>query len=122
MILVDTSVWIDHFRRMDVTLADLLNAGVVACHPFVIGEIACGTLKDRARILDALGQLPLVPLASHREAMVFLERRRLAGCGIGWVDMHLLASTTLAGGARFWTRDKRLAGVAADLGLAYSPA
>jgi predicted nucleic acid-binding protein len=122
VILVDTSVWIDHFRRGDATLANLLGAGVVACHPFVIGELACGGLKHRARVLDALGNLSPVPVATHHEAMMFLEQRGLAARGIGWVDVHLLASTALAADACLWTRDKRLAGVAASLGMAYAPA
>lgn len=122
MILVDTSIWIDHFRHGNATLASLLGSGVVICHPFVIGELACGGLKHRARILDALGNLSSAPVAAHREALMFLERHGLAARGIGWVAVHLLASTALSGGAGFWTRDKRLAIVAADLGMAYSPA
>lgn len=122
MILVDTSVWIDHFRRRDASLVHLLDAGLVLCHPFVIGELACGHLRDRARILDALGSLASAPVAAHHEAILFLHRHALAGRGIGWLDVHLLASTALAADARLWTRDKRLASVAAGLGMAYVPA
>lgn len=120
MILIDTSVWIDHFRRDNTTLADLLTAGVVICHPFVIGELACGGLKHRARVLGALGALSSAPVATHREAMMFLERHGLAARGIGWVDVHLLASTALSGGTKLWTRDKRLANLAADLGMGWT--
>lgn len=120
MILVDSSIWIGHFRRCNVMLAGLLEQGVVLCHPFVIGELACGQLKDRARVLDALGLLSCAPVASHVEALAFIDRHRLGGLGIGWIDVHLLAATALAGGARLWTRDKRLARTAESLGLAYS--
>ncbi len=122
MILVDTSVWIDHLRRGDAALANLLDSGVVICHPFVIGELACGGLKHRARVLEALGSLSSAPVATHREAMIFLERHDLAACGIGWVDVHLLAGTALSGGTKFWTRDKRLAAIADDLGMMWHPA
>lgn len=121
MILVDTSVWIDHFRHGDAHLARMLDADLVLCHPFVIGELACGGLRRRERILDALGNLSRAPIAAHREALVFLDRHGLAGRGIGWVDVHLLASAALAGGTLLWTRDKRLAGVSAVLGLDYRP-
>ncbi|WHZ18777.1 MAG: Toxin 1, PIN domain [Rhodanobacteraceae bacterium] len=122
MILVDTSVWIDHFRRPDASLVHLLDAGLVLCHPFVIGELACGNLRERSRILDALGSLASAPVAAHHEAVLFLDRHALAGRGIGWLDVHLLASTALAADARLWTRDTRLASVAADLRMAYNPA
>lgn len=89
-------------------------------HPFVIGELACGQWHNRDRVLGALADLPVAPVATHDEALVFLARHALAGRGIGWVDVHLLASTALAGGAKLWTRDKRLAGAATNLGLAYS--
>lgn len=119
MILADTSVWIDHLRRSDASLAHVLQDGLVLCHPFVIGELACGHLRQRAQVLDAMSELPSAPVATHREVLVFVERHALAGRGIGWVDAHLLTSTALAGGAKLWTRDKRLAGIANDLGLAW---
>ncbi|MES2405382.1 MAG: type II toxin-antitoxin system VapC family toxin [Pseudomonadota bacterium] len=119
MILVDTSVWIDHLRRSGASLAHVLQDGLVLCHPFVIGELACGHLRQRAQVLDAMSELPSAPVATHREVLVFVERHALAGRGIGWVDAHLLTSTALAGGAKLWTRDKRLAGIANDLGLAW---
>lgn len=120
MILVDTSVWVDHLRHNDTGLAWALESSLVLCHPFVIGELACGSLRQRAVVLDALAKLTMAPVATHDEAMLFAQRHALAGCGIGWVDVHLLASTALAGGARLWTRDKRLAAVAERLGLAYA--
>lgn len=119
MILVDSSVWIDHLRRGDPALERALDAALVLCHPFVIGELACGSLRQRARLLAALRAMPGAPVATHDEALTFLERHHLAGRGIGWVDVHLLASTILAGGARLWTRDKRLAAMAADLGIGH---
>jgi len=119
VILVDTSVWIDHLRRGDALLTHVLEIGLVLCHPFVIGELACGHLRQRTRVLGAMEVLPSAPVATHREALVFVERHALAGRGIGWVDAHLLASTALAGGTKLWTRDKRVAGIANDLGLVW---
>lgn len=120
MIVVDTSVWIDHLRRSELRLAAALQSGLVLCHPFVIGELACGHLRSRQTLLESLAQLPAAPVASHGEALAFLERHALAGRGIGWADVHLLASTALAAGARLWTRDRRLAEVAGELRLAHS--
>jgi hypothetical protein len=96
----------------------MLESSLVLCHPFVIGELACSHLHGRAEVLDALEKLPRAPVASHDEALVFLDRHGLAGRSIGWVDVHLLAGTALAGGY-LWTHDKRLAAVAADLGFGY---
>jgi hypothetical protein len=114
--LIDTSVWVDHFRRGDPTLRALLNRDEVECHPFVIGELACGTLRRRFEILALLQSLPQVPRASHEEVLLFVERYRLMGRGIGWIDAHLLASTAL-GGTLLWTRDRRLSDLAHTLGL-----
>jgi predicted nucleic acid-binding protein len=114
--LVDTSVWVDHLRRRNVTLAGLLDQTQVWTHAFVIGELACGNLAQRGKILDALAALPQVPIASHDETLAFLEAHRLMGRGLGWIDVHLLASAKLAK-LPFWTMDKRLASVAADLQL-----
>jgi predicted nucleic acid-binding protein len=97
----------------------MLQSGLVLCHPFVIGELACGHLRDRARVLDALSDMPVAPVATHTEALTFLNRHTLAGRGVGWVDVHLLASAALAGGARLWTSDKRLAALTTDVGLGY---
>ena len=120
MILVDSSVWVDHLRRPDSGLSEVLESGLVLCHPFVVGELVCGHLRRPAAVLAALEQLASAPIATHGEALDFVRRHTLVGRGIGWVDVHLLASTALAGGARLWTRDKRLAAVAGELNLAYS--
>ncbi len=101
-------------------LGGMLESGLVLCHPFVIGELACGSLHQRATILSALCALPAAPVATQEEALVFLDRHGLAGRGIGWVDVHLLASTALAGRARLWTRDRSLALVAAGLGFGHA--
>lgn len=119
MILVDTSVWVDHFRSGVVRLAQELEAGQVLAHPFVIGELACGNLQNRREVLDLLGRLPSVPMATHAEALGFLEARSLMGRGIGFVDVHLLASAALATPARLWTLDGRLSAVATELHLGY---
>ncbi len=119
MILVDTSVWIDYLHAGDERLSAALNAGLVLMHPMVLGELACGTLRNRAAVLDLLSNLPSAPRASDAEVLALLERGTLMGRGIGYVDVHLLASATLAGTARLWTRDKRLAAVAAELALAF---
>lgn len=117
MILVDSSVWMDHLRRTDAELSALLAARVVLVHPFVMGEIACGSLPNRHQVLSELRALPRAPVAPHDEVLGFLDRFALGGRGIGWVDVHLLASTLLAGRALLLTRDKRLRAVAAELGL-----
>jgi predicted nucleic acid-binding protein len=117
LILVDTSVWIDHLRRGDARLAALLERGEVATHPFVIGELACGSLKERPVILQLLKQLPPAVVADHEEVLRLVERHRLHGRGIGYVDVHLLAAASLTHGARLWTRDRRLHRLAAELGL-----
>ena len=120
MILVDTSVWVDHLRRGDPGLVALLERAAVVMHPFVMGEIACGSLKDRQSLLELLHDLPGAVIATDDEAMQFIERHRLYGKGIGYIDVHLLASVALTGGAQLWTRDQRLRQVAATMGFAYS--
>lgn len=117
MILVDTSVWVDHLRRGVPALAALLEAGDVLLHPWIVGELACGTLRRRSEILDLLQKLPAAPVASHDEALAFIETHALMGRGIGYVDVHLLASARLHGAAQLWTRDARLAAAASDLGI-----
>lgn len=116
MILVDTSVWVDHLRAGDDGLAVALETGDVLSHPLVIGELACGNLRNRRELLALLGKLPATPVASHAEALAFIEAHALAGRGIGFVDVHLLAAAALAS-ARLWTRDRRLARVASALDL-----
>jgi predicted nucleic acid-binding protein len=116
MILVDTSVWIEHLRARNDRLRDLLFDQQVLCHPFVIGELACGMLQKRGEILTMLKALPEADLLDHEEVMSFLDARRLYGRGIGWVDAHLLASALLTGCA-LWTLDKPLRRVAADLSV-----
>jgi hypothetical protein len=120
MILVDTSVWVDHLRAGDKTLAALLEAGRVMAHAFVIGELALGHLRRRQTILRALQDLPQATAAADAEVLLFIERHALAGLGIGYVDAHLLASTRLTAGSVLWTRDKRLSGVAERLRLGWS--
>lgn len=120
MILVDTSVWIDHFRSTNSHLAELLESNLVSVHPWIVGELACGNLADRANVLSLLKTMPQTSVASEDEVLFFIERHLLAGKGIGYIDAHLLAAATL-GSARFWTRDKRLLAVAEGLGLAYQP-
>jgi hypothetical protein len=113
-VLVDTSVWIDHLRRGNATLAAELARAEVWCHPFVIGEIASGRLRKRREILSLLRALPRVPVADHDEVLVFVERNRLDGSGLGWIDAHLLASAKLSN-IPIWTLDRRLASLARSL-------
>lgn len=122
MILVDTSVWIDHLRRRDERLGRLLEQGRALAHPFVIGELALGNLRNRDTILRALRDLPTAPVATENEMPAFIERHGLHGIGIGYIDAHLLAATLLTPGAALWTRDRRLGEVAARLGLAWNAA
>jgi len=117
MILVDTSVWVDHLRSGDDDLVTLLNTSQVSIHPFVLGELACGNLQNRSELLALLRDLPRISVASDDEVDFFIERHALMGKGIGYVDAHLLASLTLDGTSRLWTRDRRLHGVAETLGL-----
>lgn len=119
MILVDTSIWVDHLHSGDRGLAEVLDGGQVLMHPMVLGELACGTLRNRATVLDLLSNLPLVSKATDAEALALIERRALMGRGLGYIDVHLLASVAVAGTARLWTRDKRLAAAAVDLALAF---
>ena len=122
MILVDTSVWVDHLRRGDTKLAVLLERSSVLMHPFVVGEIACGSLADRATILELLQDLPAAIVADNGEALRFIDRYVLHGKGIGFVDVHLLASVALTQGAKLWTRDRKLHAAARVLGCAHTGA
>lgn len=118
MILVDTSVWVDHLRRGDARLAELLERSTVLMHPFVVGEMACESLRERGAILELLQDLPGAVVAQSDEVLQFIERHDLHGKGIGYVDVHLLASVALTEGAKLWTRDKKLRAVAQGLGYA----
>lgn len=117
MILVDTSVWIDHLRHGDSALANLLNAGEVVMHPFVIGELALGNLRQRDVILDTLNNMPRAKIATNEEALAFINQSKLYGLGIGYIDAHLLASVRLTPATLIWTLDKRLRAAADLLGL-----
>lgn len=121
MILVDTSVWIDHLQRSDPHLQKLLRDKDVLCHPMVIGEIAVGSFKQRAVILAQLSALPRTITASHDEALRFITRHALYGSGIGYIDVHLLAAVKLTPGSTLWTRDKRLREFAESLDLDFRP-
>ena len=117
MILADTSVWVDHFRKQDARLSSLLLAGQIVIHPFVIGELALGSLRNRAQTLSYLNLLPQVRLSSTDEVRTLIEARSLHARGIGLVDMHLIASVLLTPPARLWTRDSRLRKIAEALNL-----
>ncbi len=119
MILVDTSVWIKHFRMGDKKLVELLEEGEVSCHPHVIGELACGNLKRRSMVLSLLGELPAVPIAENEEVLALLDRKKLHGRGLGWIDAHLLASAMLAD-CPIWTLDASLKRAAAHLRIDFS--
>jgi hypothetical protein len=118
MILVDTSVWVDHLRSGNRHLAALLGEGRVLCHAMVIGELACGRLARRADILRWLSELPRAREASHAEVLRLIGQRQLMGRSIGFVDAHLLAAVLLTAPARLWTNDRRLHRVARELGVA----
>lgn len=118
MILVDTSVWIDHLRGGEPELAALLQDGYVLAHSGVTGELALGHLSQRNEILGLLRNLPQAKAATDREVLTLIDNHQLFGLGIGYIDVHLLAATMLTTGARLWTRDKRLAAVATQRGLA----
>ena len=118
MVLVDTSVWVAHLRDGDTGLETLLNEGHVLCHPFIVGELACGNLKNRAEILSLLQELPKAIYAEYEEVMQFIENYRLMGTGLGYLDAHLLSSAVLTR-IPLWTLDKKLNQVSLKLGLAY---
>jgi len=118
MVLVDTSVWIDHLKKGNSPLEKLLLDIEVICHPFIIGELACGNLKNRTEILSFLHALPVAPTLEHDEILYFIESKKLMGMGIGLVDVHLLASAHLAH-APLWTKDKKLRNASDNLGISY---
>ena len=117
MLLVDSSVWIDHLRKNDLAVAAALNEGKVLSHPHVIGEIALGSMKDRSTVLSLMQGLPKAKVASEVEVLSLIESNQLFGRGIGYTDAHLIASTLLTEDALLWTRDKRLQTVALELEL-----
>jgi predicted nucleic acid-binding protein len=121
VILVDTSVWVDHLRTGDRVLGQLLDSGGVLGHRFVTGELALGNLRERDLVLSALRELPQATVASDDEVLHFIDRQALFGPGIGYVDAHLLAAVLLTLGAKLWTRDRRLQAAATQLGLATAP-
>lgn len=118
MILVDTSVWIDHFRATDGRLVDLLERDEVCSHPFVVQELALGHLKDRAPVLGSLVELRSLSVLAPQEVLSLIDVRRLYGTGLSLVDVHLLGATLVTPGARLWTKDKRLRAVAGEAGVA----
>ena len=116
MVLVDTSVWISHFRYGHARLQKLLEEGRVACHPFIIGELACGNISNRIEILYLMQSLPMLDSVEHDELLVFIEENKLMGKGLGFVDVHLMASAVLAG-TPLWTQDKKLKQACARLSI-----
>jgi len=119
MILVDTSVWVDHLRSGNTVLAGLLEQNRALMHPMVLGELACGRLRNRRQLLQLWQGMEFLQAVNHAEALYFIEQHELMGKGIGYVDVHLLASVSLVAGVKLWTRDKRLAQIANDMGYAW---
>lgn len=120
MILVDTSIWIDHFHASEPSLVALLRDNQVGCHRGVIEELALGSIKQRDRVLPLLESLKGFPVLTHEEVMALVDGRQLSGRGLSAVDVHLLGSVMLVGGARLWTRDERLLAACRDAGAAYA--
>lgn len=118
LILADTSIWVTHFREGQKELIDLLEQGLIACHPYIVGELACGSLKNRNEIIQLLEALPRVDVLEHVEVMEFIESRKLMSIGIGYVDVHLLGSSLLSN-TPLWTQDKSLIKAAKSLGTCY---
>lgn len=120
MVLVDTSVWVSHLREGEPNLEQLLNDGEVTCHPFIVGELACGNLKNRREILSLLQLLPPATQATPEEILQFIDQYHLMGKGLGYIDVHLSASAVLSG-VPMWTYDKRLNQANEELGIRYTP-
>ena len=118
--LVDTSIWVEHLRHSQLGLVSLLHRAEVHCHPFILGELACGSITNRSEILQLLRRLPSVQVVDNEEVMTFVERHRLMSRGVGWVDVHLLASAALEN-ILLWTTDRRLAAIARSLGVYGEP-
>ena len=121
MFLADTSIWIDHFRKTDPTLGDLLSRRNILLHPFVLGELALGYVPNLDQMIDDFRDLPRAPVAHAEEVLQLIQRNKLSGSGIGYVDAHLLASCRLAANTLLWTRDRRLLAVAGSLSLVADP-
>lgn len=119
MLLVDTSIWVDHFRKGVPALVQALQDEQVLSHPFVLGELACGNIRNRGEVLGLLRELPFAATATDEEALTFIEQRNLMGRGVGYIDIHLLASAVLTS-ASLWTDDRRLMALARELGVANS--
>ena len=117
MLLADTSIWIEHFRGGNVGLAEALASSTILIHPYIVGELACGNLHNRSRVLADLAALPRIERASTHEVLRFVETRRLWGKGLGWIDSHLLASALIAS-CQLWTLDKALLKIAREIGVA----
>jgi predicted nucleic acid-binding protein len=122
VILVDTSIWVDHLRLGDGVLVALLNSGSVLGHPWIVGEVALGNLAHRDEVIGLLLGLPQATLATDSEMLTLIQKESLSGTGIGYVDAQLLAATRLSSDARLWTRDKRLSAVTDRLELGFQPA
>jgi hypothetical protein len=120
MVLVDTSVWVRHLREGDPDLEQLLNSGEVMCHPYIVGELACGNLNNRHEVLLLLQLLPPATLANHEEILQFIEENQLMGKGLGYIDVHLSASAVLTG-VQMWSYDRRLNETNERLGIKYKP-
>jgi len=120
MILVDTSVWISHLRDTNSFFEELLNKGLVFCHPFIVGELACENIKNRNEILSLLKALPMASIVEHDEVLTFIEDKNLARKGLGYIDIHILASAMLSGYA-IWSLDKKLSEEAMDMNVGFDP-
>ena len=118
-VLVDTSVWVEFIREGNAQLSELLQKGRVLMHDMVIGEIACGSAPSRKERLQAMDNLPKITMAEHSEVLRFIDKHRLFGCGVGYVDNHLLAACILQADCALWSRDKRLCAAAERLGIAF---
>lgn len=118
MLLVDTAIWVDHIRKSDDDLERLLDDEMVLVHPFVVGEIALGLMKNLDLVVARLRKLPAAPIVKPDEVIALVKKAKLQGSGIGYVDAHLLASTLLTPGTKLWTRDRRLQAAAQRLAIA----